>query len=95
MNDRLWQCECGAYFRDSMMLRADHPFDQRLVITFCPECREVIGETPRPICDEPGCTETVSCGWPSEAGYRQTCRLHANRATASIEVAKLAGEERP
>jgi hypothetical protein len=24
-------------------------------------------------CDEPGCTRRVTCGWPSGAGYRQTC----------------------
>jgi hypothetical protein len=31
------------------------------------------------ICDEPGCTETVSCGWPSENGYRRTCGEHMKK----------------
>lgn len=28
------------------------------------------------VCDEPNCLGEVSCGWPSEAGYRQTCGEH-------------------
>jgi len=75
--DTLWQCECGHYFRDSQALHADHPFDQRLRLDFCPGCREVVGgQELREICDEPGCTKTVSCGWPSEIGYRRTCGSH-------------------
>lgn len=27
-------------------------------------------------CDEPGCTEKRSCGWPSKDGYRFTCHAH-------------------
>lgn len=27
-------------------------------------------------CDEPGCFEHVSCGWPSDDGYRSTCGKH-------------------
>lgn len=29
------------------------------------------------ICDEPGCFEYASCGWPSENGYRRTCYNHS------------------
>ncbi len=29
-------------------------------------------------CDEPGCYEEISCGWPSPDGYRQTCGDHFN-----------------
>jgi hypothetical protein len=28
------------------------------------------------ICDEPGCLEFVSCGTPTEDGYRSTCHKH-------------------
>jgi hypothetical protein len=28
------------------------------------------------LCDEPDCFDTVTCGWPSEEGYRQTCGNH-------------------
>jgi len=30
------------------------------------------------ICDEPGCFNHVSCGWPSDDGYRHTCGQHSN-----------------
>lgn len=28
------------------------------------------------LCDEPGCFDEISCGWPSENGYRRTCGKH-------------------
>jgi hypothetical protein len=28
------------------------------------------------LCDEPGCYNYISCGWPSDDGYRQTCVKH-------------------
>lgn len=28
------------------------------------------------LCDEPNCLNDVSCGWPSEKGYRRTCIEH-------------------
>jgi hypothetical protein len=28
------------------------------------------------LCDEPGCRRPVTRGWPSLAGYRQTCYEH-------------------
>ena len=28
------------------------------------------------LCDEPGCYDYISCGWPSDDGYRQTCSQH-------------------
>lgn len=27
-------------------------------------------------CDEPGCKKQVTCGWPSDKGYRHTCGKH-------------------
>jgi len=29
------------------------------------------------LCDEPGCFNYVSCGWPSDDGYRTTCSDHS------------------
>jgi hypothetical protein len=42
---------------------------------------EVLGwDDPHPVperqCDEPGCAEASTCGWPSPAGYRRTCGKH-------------------
>lgn len=28
------------------------------------------------LCDEPGCYDSASSGWPTEKGYRQTCYKH-------------------
>jgi hypothetical protein len=28
------------------------------------------------LCDEPDCFSYISCGWPSDAGYRTTCGNH-------------------
>lgn len=28
------------------------------------------------LCDEPDCYDQISCGWPSEKGYRCTCGNH-------------------
>lgn len=28
------------------------------------------------MCDEPGCNAPRTCGWPSSAGYRNTCGKH-------------------
>jgi hypothetical protein len=28
------------------------------------------------LCDEPGCYDYISCGWPSDDGYRSTCGKH-------------------
>jgi hypothetical protein len=29
-----------------------------------------------PRCDEPGCEQEATCGWPSDTGYRRTCGPH-------------------
>lgn len=35
------------------------------------------------LCDEPDCFDEVSCGWPSENGYRRTCGKHYHGKLAS------------
>lgn len=32
------------------------------------------------LCDEPDCFNEVSCGFPTEDGYRRTCSKHSNWA---------------
>lgn len=36
------------------------------------------------LCDEPGCFEYISCGWPSESGYRSTCGEHYERKMNNV-----------
>lgn len=31
---------------------------------------------PEIACDESGCMDEATCGWPSEKGYRRTCGKH-------------------
>jgi hypothetical protein len=47
---------------------------------------EVMGwDDPHPVpeieCDEPGCHEHRTCGWPSGRGYRRTCGKHMRRSS--------------
>lgn len=59
-------------------LQAPHPFRDGDEVRGCPDCLEV--ETLVYACDEPGCTEEVSCGTPTPGGgYRTTCGKHAPR----------------
>ena len=37
-----------------------------------------------PRCDEPGCEQEATCGWPSDAGYRRTCGGHYRAALAAF-----------
>jgi len=48
----------------------------------CPHCvMEHVWPCPTiPRCDEPGCDNETSCGWPSPAGYRRTCGVHYRAA---------------
>lgn len=38
------------------------------------------------LCDEPGCFYEISCGWPSENGYRRTCGEHYEGKLKEKEV---------
>ena len=48
----------------------------------CPHCiMEHVWPCPTiPRCDEPGCDNEASCGWPSPTGYRRTCGDHYRAA---------------
>lgn len=37
------------------------------------EIKEALG-----LCDEPGCFNVATCGWPSDPDYRHTCSKHSN-----------------
>jgi hypothetical protein len=47
-----------------------------ITIEVCPDCGEC-DSTVDPACDEPDCWELVTCGTPTEDGYRNTCGKHA------------------
>lgn len=66
---------CDRIASDSELLRAANPFDSQDELVGCPHCKQVEGFDR--LCDEPECEQTVSCGWPSEDGYRSTCHKHS------------------
>ncbi len=73
---RRWRCEsCQEIFPDTEILVGKHPFAAGS-ISGCPKCKAAFDESATMICDEPGCGKSVSCGWPSSAGYRNTCHTH-------------------
>ena len=56
------------------ILTAPNPFNPTEELQGCPKCEEV--NTIRVACDEHGCWEVATCGWPSPSGYRRTCGKH-------------------
>ena len=71
-----WKCtECYGVVPAEQVLKAPDPFDSTLLVFGCPSCRMVVEF--ELVCDEGECRNPVTRGWPSAAGYRQTCSDHA------------------
>lgn len=66
---------CDTIHAENTVLVAPNPFDHTEEIHGCPNCYSI--GTLLPVCDEPGCDKDVSCGWPSDKGYRHTCYEHS------------------
>lgn len=73
-----WRCSCGHVCTDAEMLRAPHPFDPEDEVVGCPRCKTINEWTE--LCDEAGCSQPASCGFPTESGYRRTCFAHSRFA---------------
>lgn len=72
-----WMCQsCDWIGNDGELLRAPNPFDAGDTIVGCPKCKAV--EDIANACDEPGCGQEATCGFPAPGGYRRTCGKHAN-----------------
>ena len=70
-----WRCKsCNEISDHRTLLRAPNPFDSGDVITGCPHCKQFEGF--ELLCDEDGCQEVYTSGWPSPEGYRVTCHKH-------------------
>jgi hypothetical protein len=75
MSQRYICKECWARLEEKEVLFAPNPFDPSSVILGCPKCKAV--QEMVPVCDEPGCWESVCCGTPMPLGeYRSTCHKH-------------------
>jgi len=78
-NQIKWKCtSCDSISIDANLLKAKNPFDETLIITGCPVCKDVAGFTE--ICDEPNCVRNATCGFPTPEGYRRTCGEHMRTA---------------
>ena len=77
-----WKCTaCGSIVLETELLKATSPFYAADVLIGCPKCFATNGTTTiEDICDEPGCTELATRGFPvadeSFGGYRRTCGEH-------------------
>ena len=76
---QLFKCNlCEAAIEPAQLLVSTNPFDSSEEITGCPHCKQCT-EGFTVLCDVTGCRESVTCGWPSPHGYRQTCGVHWER----------------
>ena len=70
-----WLCQsCDWNGDDAELLRASSPFDVACTIVGCPKCKAV--DDIANACDEPGCDQEATCGFPALGGYRRTCGKH-------------------
>ena len=68
---------CGWQGTQDTVLSAPNPFDPSDTILGCPDCKGV--ECLVVVCDVPECWADVSCGTPTDDGYRNTCFAHKPR----------------
>lgn len=73
---KLWRCaECQMIHQEDDLLTAPNPFDDECFLTGCPNCLSI--DDFYEVCDEPGCDQDATCGFPTEDGYRRTCFEHS------------------
>ena len=86
MSNLLWGCKhCDWIGKNAGLLCAPNPFRPEDEILGCPKCKSV--EDFFNVCDEPGCKEESSCGFPTPSGYRRTCGKHY-RIAPLLDTAK-------
>lgn len=75
-----WLCtECRAVSSGPDVLYADNPFDNTDTVAGCPACASV--DCIIKVCDESGCAEPATCGFPAEdVRYRHTCGQHYRKS---------------
>jgi hypothetical protein len=77
---RIFRCDdCDHVMTEAEILRVTVPHpkyrDRPIYLNQCPECGECQNFTN--MCDEPGCKERATSGWPTAGGdYRHTCFDH-------------------
>lgn len=77
-NIRQAKCtECEWVGEEDLALMADNPFDLRVQIIGCPECKEVNSLVI--VCNFVGCEQIATCGMPLDDSYHQVCGEHYDR----------------
>jgi hypothetical protein len=71
-----WRCR-DCHHVTTELLIAKNPFDPQYYISGCPKCLQCESGFDC-LCDDDGCQEVYSAGWPSDEGYRMTCHKHTN-----------------
>lgn len=82
MSDKQYKLTCDTCHTrlwDNEVLSVPNPFDGTEPIYGCPICHTVNDLSV--VCDEPNCWLKISCGTPTPAGYRRTCREHVPEDT--------------
>lgn len=89
-NLKRWRCcDCSKVSIQGALLTAPNPFDPDDTVTGCPWCKSVAEFDE--LCDEPGCNQATSCGFPTEGGgYRRTCSAHSDWARERERAAAVA-----
>lgn len=72
--DKYYCKTCEVVLKIDKLLKGKHPFNLTQEVTGCPNCFSI--DSFYPVCDEPGCTETASCGVTTIEGYRSLCGTH-------------------
>lgn len=71
---------CGWIGLDEELVESANPFIIGEILRACPRCG-AMNSTIVVLCDEPGCNEEATCGWPvSPSLYRRTCGDHMRSA---------------
>lgn len=88
--DRQCKClACGNIVLESEILTAQSPFDPDETLVACTKCKAVFGASVVSICDELGCNEPVTCGFPVSddafGDYRTTCAKHYRKPIKEFE----------
>ena len=81
-----WLCQsCDWTGSDAELLRAPSPFDAADTIVGCPKCKAV--EDIANACDEPGCDQEATCGFPATTPRITTSSSSPARASSCCRSA--------
>lgn len=76
--------ECYWKGQRTELLTAPDPFCPGDNCFGCPKCKSI--DCFLLLCDEPGCSNSATCGTPTPDGYRSTCHHHVPRILPVVPV---------